>query len=71
MTISSLLKRSYEALQFNFVVSTKQAPVSLSQKQGFSIVGTLPRVFHHQKLGYEDAYVMHRFPNPALALSVH
>lgn len=54
-------KAGYEAMQFNFVVSTNQAAVALWQKLGFSIVGTLPKVFRHQKLGYVDAYVMHRF----------
>lgn len=28
---------------------------------GFKIVGTLPKAFNHIKLGYVDAYVMHRF----------
>jgi ribosomal protein S18 acetylase RimI-like enzyme len=43
------------------VVSTNKAAVSLWQKLGFAIVGTLPEVFRHQSLGYVDAYVMHRF----------
>ena len=51
----------YLAMQFNFVVSTNKAAVSLWQKLGFSIVGTLPKVFQHRSLGYVDAYVMHRF----------
>ena len=54
-------KAGYEAMQFNFVISTNQAAVALWQKLGFSIVGTLPKAFRHQKLGYVDAYVMHRF----------
>ncbi|MBN3853541.1 GNAT family N-acetyltransferase [Paraburkholderia sp. Ac-20340] len=54
-------KAGYEAMQFNFVVSTNTAAVALWQKLGFSIVGTLPSVFRHPKLGYVDAYVMHRF----------
>jgi L-amino acid N-acyltransferase YncA len=54
-------KAGYEAMQFNFVISTNQAAVALWQKLGFSIVGTLPKVFRHQKKGYVDAYVMHRF----------
>ena len=54
-------KAGYEAMQFNFVVSTNKAAVALWQKLGFSIVGTLPKVFRHHELGYVDAYVMHRF----------
>ena len=37
-------KAGYEAMQFNFVISTNQAAVALWQKLGFSIVGTLPKV---------------------------
>jgi len=51
----------YLALQFNFVVSTNQVAIALWQKLGFAIVGTLPKAFNHQKLGYVDAYVMYRF----------
>jgi L-amino acid N-acyltransferase YncA len=51
----------YEAMQFNFVVSTNTAGVDLWQKLGFSIVGTVPKAFNHARLGLVDAYVMHRF----------
>jgi L-amino acid N-acyltransferase YncA len=54
-------KAGYLALQFNFVVSTNQAAVTLWKKLGFSIVGTLPKAFNHKELGYVDAYVMYRF----------
>lgn len=51
----------YLAIQFNFVVSTNHGAIALWQKLGFSIVGTLPKAFHHRVLGYVDAYVMYRF----------
>ena len=51
----------YQAMQFNFVVSTNTAAVKLWTKLGFEIVGTLPKAFDHATLGYVDAYVMHRF----------
>lgn len=54
-------RAGYLAMQFNFVVSTNKAAVLLWQKLGFSVVGTLPKVFRHRSLGYVDAYVMHRF----------
>ena len=54
-------KAGYLAMQFNFVVSTNEGAVALWKKLGFDIVGTLPRAFNHQKLGYVDAYVMYRF----------
>ena len=54
-------KAGYLAMQFNIVVSTNEAAVSLWKKLGFSIVGTLPKVFRHEKLGFVDAYLMYRF----------
>ena len=54
-------RQGYEAMQFNFVVSTNTAGVNLWKKLGFEIVGTLPKAFRHATLGDVDAYVMHRF----------
>jgi ribosomal protein S18 acetylase RimI-like enzyme len=51
----------FSAMQFNLVVATNDAAVSLWKKHGFHIVGTLPRVFRHASLGEVDAFVMHRF----------
>jgi hypothetical protein len=48
-------------MQFNFVISTNTAGVTLWKKLGFEIVGTLPKAFDHKVLGKVDAYVMHRF----------
>ena len=48
----------FRAMQFNFVVSTNEAAVHLWQKLGFSVVGRLPGAFHHQGLGYVDAFIM-------------
>ena len=54
-------RQGYDAMQFNFVVSTNSAGVALWKKLGFEIVGTLPKAFDHKTLGKVDAYVMHRF----------
>src|SRR5690348_4671762 len=54
-------RQGYDAMQFNFVVSTNTAGVALWTKLGFNIVGTLPKAFNHATLGKVDAYVMHRF----------
>lgn len=54
-------RQGYDAMQFNFVVSTNVAGVNLWKKLGFHIVGTLPKAFRHATLGDVDAYVMHRF----------
>jgi ribosomal protein S18 acetylase RimI-like enzyme len=52
--------RGFKAMQFNFVVSTNERAVRLWQKNGFRIVGTLPKAFLHPQAGYVDAYVMYR-----------
>src|ERR1700730_17871697 len=52
--------QGYQAMQFNFVVSTNTGAVALWKKLGFAIIGTIPRGFHHAQLGYVDVYVMHR-----------
>jgi ribosomal protein S18 acetylase RimI-like enzyme/8-oxo-dGTP pyrophosphatase MutT (NUDIX family) len=52
--------QGYDAMQFNFVVSTNRRAIALWQGLGFRIVGTLPLAFRHGLLGLVDAYVMHR-----------
>ncbi|MFC6633680.1 GNAT family N-acetyltransferase [Microbulbifer taiwanensis] len=51
----------YLAMQFNYVVSTNRAAVTLYEELGFEIVGTLPKAFRHAEKGLVDAFVMHRF----------
>jgi GNAT superfamily N-acetyltransferase len=53
-------QQGYQAMQFNFVVSTNTGAVALWKKLGFTIIGTIPRGFHHAQLSYVDVYVMHR-----------
>jgi RimJ/RimL family protein N-acetyltransferase len=50
----------FRAMQFNFVVSTNERAVRLWKKLGFAIVGTLPGVFRHRRLGFVDAFVMYK-----------
>lgn len=50
----------FRAMQFNLVVSTNTHAVSLWQKLGFAIVGTIPEGFRHARQGYVDAYVMYQ-----------
>jgi ribosomal protein S18 acetylase RimI-like enzyme len=52
--------RGFRAMQFNHVVSTNTGAVALWQKLGFSIVGTLPKAFHHPVHGYVDSFVMYQ-----------
>jgi ribosomal protein S18 acetylase RimI-like enzyme/ADP-ribose pyrophosphatase YjhB (NUDIX family) len=53
-------RQGYDAMQFNFVVSTNTRAVELWRRLGFRILGTLPRVFRHGTLGLVDALVMYR-----------
>lgn len=50
----------YRAMQFNFVVSTNLPAISLWQKMGFEVVGTLPGAFRHPTHGYVDAFIMYQ-----------
>ena len=50
----------YRAMQFNFVVSSNAAAIHLWTKHGFVVLARLPGAFHHPKLGFVDALVMHR-----------
>jgi len=52
--------RGFRAMQFNFVVATNENAVRLWRSCGFEIVGRLPGVFLHPRLGYVDALVMYR-----------
>jgi ribosomal protein S18 acetylase RimI-like enzyme len=52
--------RGYQAMQFNFVVSTNESAVRLWQSLGFEIVGRLPGAFRHPTHGFVDALVMYQ-----------
>ena len=53
-------KLGFEAMQFNFVVSTNLGAIRLWKSLGFSVVGTLPQAFRHIKLGLVDVLVMYK-----------
>lgn len=52
------VQMGFRAMQFNLVVSTNSTAVRLWQREGFSIVGTLPGAFVHPLHGEVDAHVM-------------
>jgi ribosomal protein S18 acetylase RimI-like enzyme len=52
--------RGFTAMQFNFVVATNERAVRLWQSCGFIVVGHIPGVFQHPRLGLVDALVMLR-----------
>ncbi|MEN2506709.1 GNAT family N-acetyltransferase [Stutzerimonas stutzeri] len=51
---------SFQAMQFNSVVASNTVAVTLWQKHGFQIIGTLPRAYRHRTLGLVDCHIMHR-----------
>lgn len=51
-------QKGYLGIQFNSVVSTNKAAIYLWEKYGFEIIGTTPKGFRHQKLGFVDTYIM-------------
>lgn len=54
-------KLSYEALQFNYVISTNEPAVNLWKSLGFEIVGTVPDAYKPVSGGgYEDIHIMFR-----------
>jgi ribosomal protein S18 acetylase RimI-like enzyme len=54
------VRLGFQAMQFNLVAVTNVAAVHLWKKLGFHIVGTLPKAFRHQQLGFVDAHVMYK-----------
>jgi L-amino acid N-acyltransferase YncA len=49
----------FRGIQFNAVVETNTAAVSLWRSLGFTIVGTVPGAFHHPRHGYVGLHVMY------------
>ncbi|GLX79813.1 N-acetyltransferase [Thalassotalea insulae] len=54
------IELSFEAMQFNSVISSNEVAIKLWQKLGFQIIGTIPLAYRHPKLGYIDSYIMHK-----------
>lgn len=58
--IAEARRAGFLALQFNFVVATNHAALAQWREFGFAVVGSLPRAFRHETLGFVDACVMYR-----------
>ncbi|HZG95467.1 MAG TPA: GNAT family N-acetyltransferase [Mycobacteriales bacterium] len=50
----------YRSMQFNAVVETNSAAVSLWKALGFQIIGTVPEAFDHREHGLVGLHVMFR-----------
>lgn len=51
-------EQGFRGIQFNAVVETNTAAVTLWNSLGFEIVGTVPGAFRHPELGYVGLHVM-------------
>lgn len=58
--IDLLRDAGFLAIQFNAVVASNLAAVTLWESEGFSIVGRVPLAFRHPGLGLVDVFIMHR-----------
>ncbi|MEL7014317.1 MAG: N-acetyltransferase [Pseudomonadota bacterium] len=50
----------YQAMQFNFVVSSNAGAIALWSRLGFETVGRIPLAFRHPDEGLVDALVMYK-----------
>ena len=60
-SLATAREGGFLAMQFNAVVASNVAAVSLWQKHGFEVVGRVPKAFRHAEQGLTDILVMHRF----------
>lgn len=58
MAIAEATLKGYRGMQFNVVVSTNIASITLWKAKGFNIIGTVPGGFNHKEHGFIDMHVM-------------
>lgn len=58
--LSEAKRLGYQAMQFNFVVSTNSHAVHLWQSLGFQIIGEVPDAYRHSERGLVSALVMYQ-----------
>ena len=54
------VRLGFSGMQYNLVVETNVGAVTLWQRQGFEIVGTIPNAFRHPTKGLVGAHVMYK-----------
>jgi len=54
------VSRGFRAMQYNLVVASNEGAIRLWKRQGFDIIGRLPKAFRHLRLGFIDALVMYK-----------
>ncbi len=56
--LSEAPRLGFEAMQFNFVVSTNTRAIAIWEGAGFQTVGRLPAAFNHPRQGKTDALIL-------------
>ena len=59
-SIEEAKRIGYHAIQFNFVVKSNTAAVSLWRSVGFEVIGEIPDAIRHKRHGLTNAYIMYR-----------
>ena len=59
-SIAEARRLGYKAMQFNIVIKSNKAAVSLWERLGFEIIGEIPDAFNHRQNGLTNAYIMYR-----------
>jgi ribosomal protein S18 acetylase RimI-like enzyme len=59
-SLNTAREMGFRGIQFNIVISTNAAAVSLWKKLGFNIIGTTPNGYRHKTLGFVDTYIMYQ-----------
>ena len=58
--LSRAKKDGYAGMQFNAVAKSNTSAVTLYQRNGFRIIGTVPRTFAHPTLGRVGMHLMYQ-----------
>lgn len=53
-------ERGYAGMQFNAVAESNYRAVELYERQGFTVIGTVPGAFVHPTMGHVGLHVMYR-----------
>jgi L-amino acid N-acyltransferase YncA len=53
-------RQGFRSMQFNAVVESNRAAITLWKALGFEVIGTVPEAFEHPTLGYVGLHVMYR-----------
>lgn len=50
----------FSAMQFNSVVSSNKIAIKLWETLGYRIIGTIPKAYKHNQLGFVDSFIMYK-----------